>query len=88
MTLAMWRYGLTRRGGAATLLTGALGFVAGVWVGLWSIPSKALDVPMEASEYGRGVDLAYQPVPTWLPVISILIAVGGLARLSPIGGER
>lgn len=52
-----WRFGLTRRGVAAVVLVGALALVIGVWVGVWSVPARALEVPMQASEYGRGMDL-------------------------------
>ncbi|RXK46597.1 hypothetical protein [Halorientalis pallida] len=71
-----WRFGLTRRSAAVLALVGALAFIAGVWVGLWSVPPEALDVPMQASEYRPEERIAYQPAPTWLPIMFLF--VGGI----------
>ena len=71
-----WRFGLTRRSAAVLALVGALAFIVGVWVGVWSVPAEALDVPMQAPEYGPEKHIAYQPAPTWLPFMSVF--VGGL----------
>lgn len=68
---------LTDREQIIILLTASTAFVAGIWVGIWLIPSAALDVPMNTRYHGPEMiqTPAYQPVPTYLPVLSILVLV-------------
>ncbi|GGC52322.1 hypothetical protein [Haloferax sulfurifontis] len=63
-----------------TTLSASTMFVTGVWVGVWIVPSAALDVPMNSHFDGRQMvnTPAYQPVPTYLPVLSILVVVFAL----------
>jgi len=49
----------------------ALGAVLGLWVGLWSVPDAALNVPMDTS-HGH-TSAAYHPVPMVLPLTSALL---------------
>ena len=66
---------LTEREKSLVVVTAAITFVIGFWAGLWSVPAQALDVPMTASrEAGETIySLAYRPVPTSLPVVSVVL---------------
>ncbi|UVE51430.1 type II secretion system protein M [Haloferax larsenii] len=68
---------LTDREKTLIILSAAVMFVFGVWVGIWIIPSAALDVPMNSHYDGRQVvdTPAYQPVPTYLPIGSLTIVL-------------
>lgn len=95
---------LTRREQSLGLIVAALALTVGIWIGVWLVPTAALDVPTNTYyENGEIVrQLAYQPVPTYLPVASVLLvgitAYGSLAIYSsadtpelPVdfdGGER
>jgi hypothetical protein len=80
---------------ALILLSGVTLFTLGVWAGVWIVPDAALDVPVVDSP-GRGPHLAFQPVPTWLPLMSVLALLGAtygahviLRDDPPVdGGER
>lgn len=64
----------SRRDVALVAVTASVALVAGWWMGLWMVPDAALDVPTETSVGYEGttvIDARYQPVPTWLPVISL-----------------
>jgi len=54
----------------------SMSLVVGMWLGLWSVPEKALAVPADTAEYG-GVELAYMPVPTVFLFVTILILGAG-----------
>lgn len=71
----------TKREKSIALLTASVALIVGVWIGVWSVPTAALDVPTDTSYYGGEVDrdLLYQPVPTGLPIMSLLVP--GLAVL-------
>ena len=65
---------ISRREVAFVAVTASVALVFGWWMGLWMVPDAALDVPTETSVGYEGttvVDARYQPVPTWLPVISL-----------------
>ena len=74
------------------LATGVVSFVAGMWTGVWIVPTRALDVPT-STEFVNGqmkYSAAYQPVPTWLPVVSVLLVLAGLYaawRISQFGDD-
>jgi len=54
----------------------SVSLVIGLWLGLWSVPQKALSVPVETTKYG-GIELAYRPMPTVFPFVTILILGAG-----------
>jgi len=51
----------------------AIALSIGMWVGLWTVPAKALAVPTTAGEYG--VSVAYRPL-TLTYVVVPLLALG------------
>jgi hypothetical protein len=53
----------------------AVSFVTGVWVGVWSVPDRALDVPLRESVRGAETfySAVYVPVPPELPVMSVAV---------------
>ena len=70
------------RNKAVALASGVVSYVAGMWTGVWSVPTRALDVPTSTQFVGGQMEYsaAYQPVPTWLPIASLLvIGIGFLA---------
>lgn len=70
---------LSRREKRILVLSAAVAFTAGMWFGVWNVPAQALDVPMTENPEPSGVsrfDLAYRPVPTFLPVVSLVILFG------------
>lgn len=74
------RFNVTTREKTIAILTGVVAFTVGLWVGLWMIPDAALSVPTDTYvDNGRTVrDVAYQPVPSYLPALSALLVGGGL----------
>lgn len=57
------------------IVTAAVAFTAGIWAGVWLIPDAALSVPTDVSYSGGGTvrNIAFQPVPTYLPILSVTL---------------
>ncbi|QGA81094.1 hypothetical protein [Halomicrobium sp. LC1Hm] len=66
---------LSEREKSLVVATAAVTFVVGFWAGLWSVPPQAFDVPMTASQEAgeTAYSLAYRPVPTSLPLVSVAV---------------
>jgi hypothetical protein len=66
---------LTDREKAFAPVIAAVSFVVGVWVGIWSVPDRALDVPLHESVRGGETfySAVYVPVPPELPVVSVVV---------------
>lgn len=61
------------------------GWALGVWNGIFLVPDAALTVPKRV-ENGETL-IAYQPVPTWLPLITLLV-LGGAAYFAYVFATR
>jgi len=60
---------------AIAAATGAL--IVGVWLGVFIVPSEALIEPVAGDGTGDGMSKNFHPVPTRLPVFSlILLGIG------------
>lgn len=68
---------LSDREKAIIVVTGVVAAVLGIWLGLWIVPSAALDVPKEMDHDGD-LSPAYTPVPTYLPVLSLIAVLSSL----------
>ena len=66
---------LTRREAAMLPVTVVVSLVAGMWFGIWLMPARSLNVPVDVSMRGGEAvySAAYTPVPTELPVLSVVL---------------
>jgi len=74
-----FNFDVTDREKTIAILTGVAAFTVGLWAGLWMVPDAALNVPTDTyMDSGRTVrDAAYQPVPSYFPMLSALLVFGG-----------
>ena len=66
---------LSRREIALVLVTASFALVAGMWIGLLSVPDAALDVPKKTYtgyEDRTVIEARYHPMPMWFPIASLL----------------
>ena len=67
---------LTDREKVAIAAAASVSVMIGIWIGVWSVPVEGLSVPTDTHVDSTGathLTPAYRPVPTSLPIMTVLL---------------